>query len=262
MSDTQGLPSSWRPRAEPELTPYEPMRRLGIASALVLAPHPDDEVFGCGGALALAVREGVRVQVVVVSDGAAGGDAAAREQECRAAAHEIGYGADPQALQFWRLPDRGVRPDGALVARLVRHIADGRFEWVLAPSPFEIHPDHRAVCLAAIAACREAGVRLAFYEVGQPLIPNCLVDITATLPAKQRAMRCFASQLAVQDYGEHVSALNRYRSYTLGPAVTHAEALWLLAPEDLAEGLAGVLRAAGRALAARFEPQPVDMERP
>jgi LmbE family N-acetylglucosaminyl deacetylase len=248
-------PVPWSPRPEPDFVPYQPLGPLGIDSMLVLAPHPDDEVFGCGGVLALAVAQQVRVQVLVLTDGAAGGDAAVREHECRAAAQALGYlDGGPEALGFWRLPDRGLQPDESLIARLQDELTRRRPDWVLAPSPLEIHPDHRATCLAAIEACRRVGTRLGFYEVGQPLMPNCLVDITGVLPLKQRAMQCFPSQLAVQDYGEHIAALNRYRSYTLGPGVRHAEAFWLTEPADLQQGLASVLGRLQQGLGARFQP--------
>ncbi|NRF66814.1 PIG-L family deacetylase [Aquincola sp. S2] len=245
------LSPDWRPHAEPALVPYQPLRRLPVQSLLVLAPHPDDEVFGCGGLLALAAAQGVQARVVVISDGAAGGDRAVRENECRAAARILGHHA---ALQFWQLPDRAVRPDAALVERLRQAQAESAAEWVLAPSPFEVHPDHRAVCRAAVEACRGvAGSQLGFYEVGQPLLPNALVDITPVMPLKLRAMRCFESQLAVQDYASQIAALNHYRAYTLGAAVRQAEALCFVDAADLAGGLEGVLLAMQRELRRRFD---------
>ena len=64
---------------------------------LVVAPHPDDEVFGCGGMLAWHTRVGAEVRVVVLSDGRAGdpdakaGDIAERRvAESRAAGAELG----------------------------------------------------------------------------------------------------------------------------------------------------------------------------
>ena len=60
-------------------------------------------------------------------------------------------------------------------------------------------------------------------------------------------MRCFASQLAQQDYGEHIAALNRYRSYTLGSGVTHAEGYRLVAPgASLQDALGEVAESLGR----------------
>lgn len=256
MSDTSPPPA--QPLPEHLLLPYHPLQALGIGSLLLLAPHPDDEVLGCGGLLALAVAQGVRVQVLVLTDGAAGGDAAQREAECLAAASEIGYRQRNDSLRFWRLPDRGLVPDAALVQRLVQALADARPDWLLAPSPFEIHPDHRAACQAAIAAWGQAGAplgtRLGFYEVGQALIANAMVDITPVLATKQRAMRCFGSQLTAQDYDDHITALNRYRSYTLGPGVSHAEALHFIDPALRGRGLEAVLAAQQRELQQRFWP--------
>src|SRR6185503_18816699 len=39
---------------------------------MVVAPHPDDEMFGCGGMLAWHGRLGATVRILVLSDGAAG----------------------------------------------------------------------------------------------------------------------------------------------------------------------------------------------
>ena len=58
------------------------------------------------------------------------------------------------------------------------------------------------------------------------------MDITSVLALKQAALACFQSQLAWQPYDEQILALNRYRAYTLGPAVTHAEAYWFPDPTD------------------------------
>lgn len=219
-------PTDWMFIPESDLVPYQPLQSWPAGGVMVFAPHPDDEVFGVGGTLALAAQRDLRVRVVVVSDGGIGGDAGERECESRAAAAVLGYDRDPDSLIFWGLPDRGVVPDQALIRRMRHALDEQRPEWLLLPSPYEVHPDHRAVCVAAIRAAAGAAVDLGFYEVGQPLMPSALVDISPVLVRKQAAMDCFGSQLAVQRYDQQVTALNRYRAYTLGPAVSHAEALW------------------------------------
>ena len=40
-----------------------------IARALVLAPHPDDEVLGVGGVMARLANLGARVEVAIVTEG-------------------------------------------------------------------------------------------------------------------------------------------------------------------------------------------------
>ena len=119
-----------------ELT-YHPRDLLsldGVERVLCVAPHPDDEVFGCGGLLAALAQRGCVVHVVILTcgqQGAAerpGGDAAAlgatrREESLRAAA-ELGI---PPPV-FLGLQDRSVRHDAALVKasqpghQITRHV--------------------------------------------------------------------------------------------------------------------------------------------
>lgn len=246
---------NWWRFMEPNLIPYHSLQNLGIRSMLVLAPHPDDEVFGCGGTLALALAAGIRVTVIVVSDGGMGGDADIRKQESIAAATAIGY-AD--RLTFWRLPDRGIIPSSDLVLQIRQACKDYQADWLLAPSPFEVHPDHRSVCMAAMeATLNQQAIGLGFYEVGYPLMPSVLVDITKTMPVKREAMRCFASQQESQDYAGQIESLNRYRAYTLGPRITHAEALWFVNSDHPISGLPDIMSLVSEDLRRRFEPAGV-----
>jgi LmbE family N-acetylglucosaminyl deacetylase len=83
-------------------------RRAEKASALVFAPHPDDEVLGCGGVIALKARAGTRVQVVIMTDGRASHSALIsadelvrmRRAEAREAALQLGLASDYVFLDF------------------------------------------------------------------------------------------------------------------------------------------------------------------
>ena len=202
----------------------------------MLAPHPDDEVFGCGGAIASHVRSGTPVDVVILTDGAVFGDPDTRNNECLAAARLLGYG-EPE---FWMFPDRGLTFSEALVERISTQISANGVDLVYAPSPWEVHPDHRAASELAVEAVRRAGksVRLAFYEVGVPLHPNLLLDISSFVEVKRAAMCCFASQRVHQDYVQHISALNTFRTYTLSAEVIAAEGFWILGVSSLDHFLA------------------------
>lgn len=103
------------------------------------------------------------------------------------------------------------------------------------PHWWEIHPDHYVLALAAVEALwrRPRPIQLMMYEVGLPLHPNYLLDITELANRKQEAMACFESQLKIQRYDVHLVALNRFRTYTLPPNVEYAEAYRLLNGEDL-----------------------------
>ena len=207
--------------------PHDAVRCLPGRSVLVLAPHPDDEVIGCGGAIAAHVAAGVPVRVVVGTDGARGHEGAEaeayvarRRDESRRAGDVLGYGTP----EFWGEPDRGLEYTERLVRRIVDAI--GEADTIYAPSLHEFHPDHRAIAMAAMEAVRRAGGdrRLVQYEVGAPLVPTHLLDITPWRETKARAIACFDSQLEEQSYDEHVAALNRFRTYTLPREVEAAEA--------------------------------------
>lgn len=217
---------------EPDLIPYSAKTNIPAEGVLVLAPHADDEAFGCGGAIRNHVVNGVPVCVVVLTDGALYGATAEREDESRAAALVLGYGAP----EFWGIPDRGVYCCEELISRVVNQIKSVRADLVYAPSPWEVHPDHRQTAQLAIEALARIGspVRVIFYEVGAPLRPNVLLDISSEAAVKDRAMACFVSQLKHQDYSQHIRSLNQFRTYTLGKSVVAAEGFLLLSAAELA----------------------------
>ncbi|HNU12631.1 MAG TPA: PIG-L family deacetylase [Rubrivivax sp.] len=222
---------------------------------LVLAPHPDDEVLGCGGSIAASLSQGAFVDVIVASDGGLGGDPRTREAESTAAARVLSAAGDGRLqLSFWRLPDRTLAGHPELGSRIADRLANTKAELLLLPSPLEIHPDHRGLCLAGIEAARTLDWEgeLLFYEVGHPLLADRLVDITRWIALKRDAIDCFASQLAVQAYGEQLLGLNRYRAYTLGPAVSHAEAFQSVARQSWRDGLEGVWTELAPRLRARY----------
>jgi len=96
-------------------------------TALVVAPHADDETLGCGGLIAAKVRRSDPVRVVFVSDSAgdlAAGDgrgspgvAARRQEEALAALRELGL--PETCVHFCNAPDSRLnRLDAAEAERL------------------------------------------------------------------------------------------------------------------------------------------------
>lgn len=222
---------------ESQIIPYTSVRSVGRGVVLVLAPHPDDEVFGCGGAIMRHIADGDPVHVVIVTDGGWQAEADSnpesyvrlRRNESLSAAKILGYGTPV----FWGLEDRKLSYGEALVRRIGKAIQDFGATIIYAPSIYEMHPDHRALALAAVDAARSSGATLVMYEVGVPLPPNRLLDITDLKSRKSEAMGCFDSQLAQREYASHIEALNRFRAYTLPREVTAAESYLLIVAETL-----------------------------
>ena len=213
---------------ESALIPYS-ASEITAERVLTLSAHPDDDVLGAGGLLAALAASAEAVRAVVVTGGEAQGDPETRRRETRQAADELGI----RDVVFWDFPDRGLGgKKGAIRDRLRSEIAGFRPDLVLAPSPCEIHPDHRALAEAVydLVATSRAGdadhdalrmIRLAFYEVTQPILPNALVPLGQRGESKGRAIAKFASQAAVRDYAGAIGGLNAFRALTLdgaGPA--------------------------------------------
>ncbi|MDT8421795.1 MAG: PIG-L family deacetylase [Desulfuromonadales bacterium] len=219
--------------------------RTGLPAArrvVAFAPHPDDEIFGCGGALALLQATGAAIQIHVLTDGARGGsgDAASlvarREAESQAAARLLGL----PAPSFWRLPDRGLVYGEPLIEGLRAAVAAADADLILLPAVTEVHPDHQTLALAGAEALRRLGGErhAAFYEIGATLpAPNLLIDISSLTERKQQAMQAFASQLQQESYAARISGLNCFRAHLLAPEATSAEAFLLVTVHALADGL-------------------------
>lgn len=228
------------------ITPGRPSPLPDIGKALVLAPHPDDEVFGCGGTLARLRQQGAEIHVHILTDGGGYSQGDERQHICQTRREEtdralgiLGIGAASHA----GFPDRGLSGHAGLARHLVELIEQQQPQLVFAPSLWEIHPDHLALARAACAAVTNPRLGVAptimFYEIGSPQRSNCLIDITSVWEIKQQAMSSFPSQLAQQDYLRHISGLNQYRSYTLPAEVRYVEAFIRLSAEELQQTAGG-----------------------
>lgn len=187
-------------------------------SILVLAPHPDDEVLGCGGTLALASESGARVHVLVVFDGAAGDPdghfesstyAQRRRREALAAGERIGV----SGYTFWELPEGHWATEAEIDAgalRLQALIAELRPEVVLAPWEGDGHRDHQTVA-RTLRRVLERNTDVDFeafgFEVWTPLRADHLVDVSSVWQRKVAALREHETQLAYSDLVEQVTSL-------------------------------------------------------
>src|SRR5437870_11099503 len=106
---------------EAEAIPFEPLDLRG-ERLLVLAPHPDDEVIGCGGLVALHLREGRKVRVVVATDGGEAGEPGERQRESRAAVASLGSAE----VEFLNFPDRHLADSSGFAAALRDILVDFR----------------------------------------------------------------------------------------------------------------------------------------
>ena len=192
---------------------------------LVIAPHADDEVLGCGGTLARHVARGDEVEVIVLTDGARGTTDGSTDLDLvrqRRAEAEAGMALlGGSQCEFWELPE-GHEPDagvlGALTLRLAMRVCGTRPALVYAPWIGEGHADHfHAARLARLGLALSAfdGLSLG-YEVWTPLEPRWLVDVTGVWELKRAAVAKHMSQLVHTDLYGIARANAARRAHLLG----------------------------------------------
>jgi N-acetylglucosamine malate deacetylase 1 len=124
---------------------------ISARSLLVVAPHPDDETFACGGLIALKESIGSKVFVIFLTDGEA-----SHKNCCNISTKEVGHvrrelamesgrilGVDSENMFWFGLPDGKIpkRGDGAFNAAIEKLA-----ELILAIKPFEIYAPHLLDC--------------------------------------------------------------------------------------------------------------------
>jgi LmbE family N-acetylglucosaminyl deacetylase len=208
--------------APPEALGAPPRGRV-----LCLAPHPDDEVIGCGGTLALHRVQGDEVRVVVAFDGRLGldpgDDPALRCREARRAGAVLGL----DDYVFLGHPE-GHEPSTEELEAGARELAGLVGAWqpqlVYAPWLGEQHLDHRTLARAARLALEGFEGQVWTYEVWTPLVPRRVVDVSGVWDRKLDSLREHESQLARTDLAARVRGMGALRSVHLPSGSRYGEA--------------------------------------
>ena len=214
----------------------------GIKRALVIAPHPDDEVLGCGGTMARLASMGCDVHVAVVTSGKppryTAADVAGVRAEAVAAHARLGV-AQTHWLDFpAALLDQVTHADlNAAIGRLVADIAP---DTLFIPFVGDIHRDHQLVFASALVAARPQPsafpARIYAYEtlsetnwnapyLSPAFVPNVFVDIGGQIDRKLEAFALFASQVQAapsERSPESLRALATLRGATVHRAAAEA----------------------------------------
>ncbi|MDA7415032.1 PIG-L family deacetylase [Xenophilus arseniciresistens] len=181
--------------------------------AVVLAPHPDDEVLAVGGLIRQLARLQRTLCVLAVTDGEAshpgsscwpaGRLAATRAREQGRALRVLGVPAPVQRLGF---PDGGVAPRQQALAEALRRLLQPN-DIVFTTWRLDGHPDHEATgaaCADATARCGAQCVEVPVWgwhwsrpedaPMPWPRARRLALD-AQDLRAKQLALRAFRTQL-------------------------------------------------------------------
>lgn len=191
---------------------------------LVVAPHPDDEVLGCGGTIARLTDSGAETYVVVVTQGqppAYSSEFVSRvQQEAREAHAMLGV-----KETFWLgMPAAALAETAhsALNSALGGLITRLRPKTLIIPFAGDIHIDHQLIFTSSLVAARPhqenyPELILAYETLSETnwnapyltpaFTPNVFIEISDQLERKLEAMRCFGSQLRAAPHERSVDTL-------------------------------------------------------
>src|SRR5262245_5248649 len=203
---------------------------------LVVSPHPDDETLGAGGTIAKFTARGDEVAVLTVSGHLP--PLYPREH------YETTVAESKRAFEilgvskswFLEVPATMIddEPVSVLNGRVAKVVAEVQPHIVLLPY-WDRHIDHRLVFDSVMVATRPVGHGrrieiVAAYEtlsethwnapqIEPNFVPNWVVDITAELPRKIEAAKCYQTQIPAFPGArslEAIDALARFRGTQAG----------------------------------------------
>ncbi|MCK5078346.1 MAG: PIG-L family deacetylase [Bacteroidales bacterium] len=207
-----------------------------MKNILVIAPHPDDEVLGCGGIMKKYAEAGDQVYVLVMTRGTAKFYSDERienvRKEARNAHHILGV-KETIFLDF-PAPELDTVSISGISKAIAEVINKFNIQIVFLPHRGDIHHDHTIVFNAGLVASRpveQYSVKEIYcYETlsetewaapfgDDAFIPNHFVNVTDQFEVKLKAMECFKSQIRPFPNPrslEAIEALAKFRGATVG----------------------------------------------
>lgn len=186
---------------------------------LIVAPHPDDETLGCGGAIALLRQLNLPVEVLIISDGTKSHPNSLtypalalkelRERESLAALAILGV--KPEKVTFFSLPDGAIdlSSQGETAIELCRnYLTRIAPSLIFLPWRNDPHEDHRASwqLLQVTSRSLSPSPRLIEYPIWDwdtqqrqkfsESVKAWRLDISSVLTRKKQAIAQYRSQIS------------------------------------------------------------------
>jgi len=197
-------------------------------NVLVVSPHPDDDVIGAGGTMAMLARRGCSVFSLYVTDGRSSvfnnfgvpADTVfdVRQNESINALRTVGaMGGIFLKHESCQLENKNKRVVDE-ISEVIRYFMPAE---LYLPSTFERHLTHRLVTGLTIKALRRINgycPKLWGYNVWSGLLglPGTkTLDISDAIKIKQKAVRRHKSQIQYKAYDEGITGRNRYEAVFL-----------------------------------------------
>jgi len=203
---------------------------------IIIAPHHDDEVIGCGGNICLHNQKGDEVIVVFVFAGWSAipsiGNKSKATQKIQEEAMKVANVLKVDSVRELNLPDRSFSFGEYALHKLIKMLRDiNGCDMLYIPHEKEGDHEHRivneliheAIWLASSDYLPILGKKISSpdiilgYEVWTPLLQYQLaIDITPVISCKKKALEIYETQLKIKNWLKGCVGLNVYRGITTG----------------------------------------------
>ena len=207
-----------------------------MKNILIIAPHPDDEVLGCGGIIRKYSSDGFNVFVLIITRGTPKWYTEEKIINVRSEAklaHSL-LGVKETFFLDFHAPELDITSQAEISLAISNVIKELNIHDIYIPHRGDIHSDHRIVFNAGLVAARPVANNtikaiysyetLSETEWAAPFgddafIPNHFVNISESFQKKLKAMACFKSQVKPFPNPrslETIEALAKFRGSTVG----------------------------------------------
>ena len=211
---------------------------LGL-NVLVLSPHPDDEIIGCGGTIIKLLKVGANIHCLYLTDGSNTSALEGypghirktiREAEAKKVARILGV----SDTIFWKEEDSKLKASHKNVRRLLRILQRINPKIIFVPFVDSRHQDHVTANSILKKALVEynldlKNIQILSYEVESLIPQNLYCDISDEFKQKINILNEYRIPMKVVNYVGRCTALNSYQAKKLHNNTTFAEAFFKLA---------------------------------
>ncbi len=191
----------------------------------VISAHPDDEVLGLGGSLAKFIKDGYKIDVLIMCEAET-----MRYKnlniDLKKMAEKAGEIIGFNSIEFLNFPDQHldkfslveiIKPIEEKISKLKPKIVFTHFYG-------DINKDHKILSEATIVATRpfknKVEMLLGYetpssteWELPYKFSPNLFVDISKTIDIKIKAMECYKTEVNNYPHPRSIESLNARASY-------------------------------------------------
>lgn len=189
--------------------------------ALVISPHPDDDIFSSGGTIMHLLEAGCDIKVIYLTIGTnqrhIGKNNASSaslvltiENEAKEAARQLGIN-----VEFWRFCNRMIPVDANTIEKFRNTVYKFNPEVIFLPFIADDHDDHRRSVHLFYDSFKNNGLldfEIWAYQVYSTVPVNVVVDITDVFGKKMGLIDIYQSRKRSRDWAHYVMGMNAMNS--------------------------------------------------